>query len=178
MRLFIAINPTPEAQSAAHDAAAPLRDAFPEIRWARPERLHLTVRFLGETDKDVAPSLAAAAARSQPMTLRVGGIDAFPSFRRARVIWTGVEYEPKLELLYHDVETACMDLGFEVEGRAFRPHLTLGRVPERLPPERAKDLARAARGIRFSTTTRVDSVDLMRSGSPYTVVSRALLGGA
>jgi 2'-5' RNA ligase len=179
VRLFVAINPTAEVQAAVHEATAPLRDAVPEIRWIKAERIHLTVRFLGEQSESLLPSLtealADAAAKSSAMTLTFAGAGAFPGFKRARVVWLGVDYEPRLELLYHDVETACMSLGFEVEGRVFRPHLTLGRVPQRLADDRARDLARAARGIRLRIAARVESVDLMRSGSPYTVVSRAPL---
>ena len=64
------------------------------------------------------------------------GIGAFPNFRRARVVWIGVEQEPRLELLHHDLELACEQEGFEVEGRPFRPHITLARVRVPLPIER------------------------------------------
>lgn len=184
MRLFVAINFPGETRAAVHAAAAPLRDAAPDLRWVSAERLHLTVRFLGEQDAGMVPALsdvlATAARRSVALTVMTDAVGAFPGFRRARVVWLGIAYEPKLELLYHDVETACMSLGFEVEGRPFRPHVTLARVPVRLAEDRARDLQRAARGIRFRTTALVSSVDLMRSesgagGSRYTVVSRALL---
>lgn len=166
------------------EAIGPLRGVAPDLRWVAADRLHLTVRFLGDQTEEraaaLAAVLAAAARRSVRMPLALEGVGAFPGFRRARVVWLGVVYEPKLELLYHDVETACMSLGFEVEGRAFRPHVTLGRVTVRLGDARARDLQRAARGIRFRTTTNVTSVDLMRSetgagGSRYAVVARAPL---
>ena len=191
MRLFVAINLPDETRAAVHDALSPLRDAVPELRWIGAERLHLTVRFLGEQPEELVHALADvvadAARKSASMTLGLATVGAFPGFQRARVVWLGVDYEPKLELLYHDVETACMSLGFEVEGRAFRPHLTLARIPERLPETRARDLQRAARGIRVRTTTTVNSVDLMRSelgagrselgagASRYSVLSRAML---
>lgn len=187
MRLFVAINLPDETRAAVHDALSPLRDAVPELRWIGAERLHLTVRFLGDQPAELvhalADVLADATRKSVTMTLALAGVGAFPGFKRARVAWLGVEYEPKLELLYHDVETACMSLGFEVEGRAFRPHLTLARIPVRLPEARARDLQRAARGIRFRTTTPVTSVDLMQSDvsagtSRYSVVSRAMLRNA
>lgn len=187
MRLFVAINLPDDLRAAVHEGTAPVREALPELRWVSPAKLHLTVRFLGDQPEsmvsDLTRVLAAAAQQSMPIPLSFKGIGAFPGFKRARVVWLGVEYEPKLELLYHDVETACMSIGFEVEGRAFRPHLTLARVASRLPEERARDLARAARGIRLRTSTTVESVDLMNSelgagGSRYTVLSRAMLRGA
>ena len=105
---------------------------------------------------------------------------AFPNFRRARVVWLAVEASPRLELLQHDIETACAALGYEPEGRPFRPHLTLGRVRNPLPEPRLRELAQAARAVRWREETVVESVDLMRSelgpgGSRYSMVERLSL---
>ena len=95
--------------------------------------------------------------------MTLGGIGAFPNFRRARVVWMGVEQEARLELLHHDIELACESLGFEVEGRAFRPHLTLARVKHALPEERLRALSRVGKQTDFRTDFIVRSVDLMSS---------------
>ena len=112
--------------------------------------------------------------------MRLAGMGAFPNFRRARVVWMGVEQDPRLELLHHDVEVACETLGFEVDGRPFRPHLTLARVKDRLPEERARALSRAARRVDFNADVVVRSLDLMRSelgpgGSTYSTIASAPL---
>jgi 2'-5' RNA ligase len=95
--------------------------------------------------------------------MRLGGVGAFPNFRRARVVWMGVEHEARLELLHHDVEVACEALGFELEGRAFRPHLTLARVRDRTDVEELRALSRASKRIAFEEESPVESVDLMQS---------------
>jgi RNA 2',3'-cyclic 3'-phosphodiesterase len=77
----------------------------------------------------------------------------------------GVDREPRLELLHHDVEVACEAIGFEVEGRAFRPHLTLARVREGMGEDELRSLARASRKVTFDDETSVSSIDLMRSHS-------------
>jgi 2'-5' RNA ligase len=185
VRLFVAINLPDALRQAAFDASAPLREAVPRgVGWVVPERLHLTVKFLGEQPESVVDPLAAAlaevAALHSQLSLELEGVGAFPNFRRPRVVWLGVRPDPKLELLHHDVEVGCAGLGFEVEGRAFRPHLTLGRVRLGLTAESGRSLAAAARTVHFRERASVPSLDLMRSelapgGSRYTVLARAML---
>ena len=190
MRLFIAIS-LPDAERRAIAAAtAPLRDAAPSVGWVDESRLHLTLKFLGEQPAEAVPALTTAlqraAAPHSPIALDLGGLGAFPTQRRPRVIWLGVAPDPKLELLHHDVEEACAALGYEVEGRAFRPHLTLGRVrPGRsgrgeVDAAAATALAKAAREVHSRWTAEVLSVDLMesvigRGGARYSLVSAAAL---
>lgn len=167
MRLFVAVNFSPPLRERIHEAGHALRTLAPHCRWVAPERLHLTVRFLGEQPLAIVPELRmaidAAVSRHAGAPLLLGGVGAFPNFRRARVLWLGVVPHPRLELLYHDVEAACVALGFEPAGRAFRPHVTLARVPDGTPEETLHALARAARVAPFSESLSVESVDLMAS---------------
>jgi RNA 2',3'-cyclic 3'-phosphodiesterase len=183
VRLFVALNLPAELREALQAATATLREAAPrEVTWARAEALHLTLKFLGEADAGRVPEIAAAigevAARHQMASLRVGGVGAFPSLARPRVLWLGVEPTPRLELLQHDVEVACARLGFEVEGRPFRPHLTLGRLRAAAAPEAAARLAHAAAACVVEGETLVPAVDLMEStlmqGGPRHVVRASL----
>jgi 2'-5' RNA ligase len=114
--------------------------------------------------------------------MHVREVGAFPNVRRARVVWSGVEQEPRLELLHHDLELACEESGFEVEGRPFRPHITLARVRAPLPEERLRALARAARAARLSATMVVEGITLFEStlapaGARYRRLHMASLGG-
>ena len=108
----------------------------------------------------LAPVLAAAPAPS----LAIGGLGAFPNLRAPRVVWLGVAADAKLELLHHDIESVCGGLGYEVDGRAFRPHITLGRARDGLPPEMARALAAAARGVHHRARLGAPSVEIMESG--------------
>ncbi len=150
-----------------YEAASPLRAAAPGLAWVDEARLHLTLKFLDEQPGEAVPGLAAAAdavaSRHAAVRSALEEFGAFPNFRRARVVWIGMEADPRLELLHHDVEVACEALGHPVEARAFRPHVTLARVT-RADAAVLRALAREARraaGVRFPVTVR--SVDLMRS---------------
>ena len=167
MRLFLAINLEPEMRRSIIEATAPLRDAAPSLSWVDESRLHLTLKFLGAQPDEAVTALAAAMAevadKHRAFRMRVSEIGAFPNFRRARVVWMGVEREPRLEFLHHDVELACEALGFELEGRPFRPHLTLARVKERTDIEELRLLSRAGKKVNFEADCVVRSIDLMNS---------------
>lgn len=167
MRLFLAIS-LPAATAVAIDGAiAPLRAIAPDLGWIAPEKWHLTVRFIGEQPVErvgeIRAALDAATARHADAPLALGGIGAFPNFRRARVVWIGVAPDPRLEMLHHDVESACVALGMEHEGRPFRPHVTLARVSPGTSESTLRALARAARRVRLSEVVSPMSVDLMSS---------------
>ena len=167
MRLFVAINLAGDVRQAVHAAAEPLRAAAPRAGWVPGERLHLTVKFLDEQPESRVPELEGAlrrvAARHATMALRLQGAGAFPNLRRPRVVWIGVVPEPRLELLHHDVEEQLAALGVEVEGRPFRPHLTLGRLRGAETAEELRALAQAARRVRLETESLVESIDRMHS---------------
>lgn len=150
------------------DATAALRDTAPDLAWiTAPDKLHLTMKFLGDTDparvEALCRALADVAQRERSFEVEIGEVGAFPNFRRARVVWLGVEREPRLELLHHDLEVACEALGFPIEGRAYRPHLTLARVRHRPDEEVLRALARAARRVDYRAALPVHSIELIES---------------
>jgi len=185
VRLFLAINVDPEVRRAIVEAAAPLRALAPKLGWVREPNVHLTVKFLGEHPESVAGEVAAAmqvvAERHRAIDVELGGVGAFPNFRRPRVVWFGVSPAPKLELLHHDVECAAKDLGFSLDGRPFRPHLTLARVrPRAADAATLRALDRAAKQVDYSEEIVISSIDLMQSelgpgGSRYRLLSSAQL---
>ena len=168
-------------------ATASLRQCAPQASWVDESLLHLTLKFLGEQPEDrlddIQTAVARVAGRHRELVMALGGIGAFPNFRRARVVWMGIAREARLELLHHDVEVEYERLGIEVEGRPFRPHLTLARVKHSLTDDEVKALSRVARQTDYRTDFIVRSIDLMRSdstatGSAYTtLVSAALRSG-
>ena len=186
MRLFFAIELGDDLLDLLDETTAPLRAEAPELAWVGRAKQHLTLKFLGEVDEAAVPKLTAAAdraaARHPPLEMSVREVGAFPNFRRARVVWIGVEQEPRLELLHHDLEQFCEQEGFEVEGRPFRPHITLARVRSALPVERMRALARVARSVRMRATMPVERITLFEStlapsGAHYRRLHAAPLGG-
>jgi 2'-5' RNA ligase len=167
VRLFLAINLDSDVRRAILDATAPLRAEGPTLGWVDESRVHLTLKFLGEQPEHVIASISHSidqvAHKHRAFGVRIGEIGAFPNFRRARVVWMGIDRDPRLELLHHDVEVACETLGFELEGRTFRPHLTLARVKERTDESELRRLWKASKRVDFEAEAGVQSIDLMMS---------------
>jgi 2'-5' RNA ligase len=184
VRLFLAINFPPAVRAEIVAATTPLRETAPELAWVKEPLLHLTLKFLDEQPEErlesIQAALAGVAARHRELLLTLGEIGAFPNFRRTRIVWMGVAQEPRLELLHHDIEVVFEALGFEVDGRPFRPHLTLARAKNTLPEDRLRALARSAKRTDYRTDFIVHSIDLMQStlgpgGPSYTTLLSAAL---
>lgn len=185
MRLFVAIEFPRDVRRELWADTAPLREEPFPVRWVGEDRLHLTLKFLGEVEEgrvdDVAGALARAARPSRPFALRVEGVGAFPSLERPRVVWLGVEAPGELASVQTRVEEELAELGFDRERRDFHPHVTLGRVRREARRGALAGLEEAAAGIDVSAESRVEEVTLMRSvlksgGAEYSAVRSHELG--
>ena len=135
LRTFIAIELDEELKADLQRVQDRLREqvAPRSVRWVRPEAIHLTLKFLGDTPAGEGGGsqgcACQAAAQVSPFRFTVGGLGCFPNTRRPRVVWVGLQ-EPTgaLARLRDAVEAQVAPLGFPTETRPFRPHLTLGRV--------------------------------------------------
>jgi 2'-5' RNA ligase len=99
----------------------------------RPETLHLTLKFLGDTPEESVPEITAAAGgalrSAKPGQLSLRGLGVFPNERRPSVLWAGIEDGADwLKGLAAKLECALASIGIPPEERPFRPHLTLGRI--------------------------------------------------
>lgn len=177
VRLFIAVNLPPDLRRRVWEAAEPLRAARYPVRWVAPDGIHVTLKFLGEVkparEAEILAAMGAAVQGARRFQLPMSGFGAFPAAARPRVLWAGCEPVPPLELLQHRMEQEMERLGFPVEGRAFHPHVTLGRVQRDARPGAFSDLEERLGGLEFSGETMVESVDLMesrlaREGAQYT----------
>ncbi len=137
MRLFVAITPPAGALEEVETLTAPLRDAWPDFRWAGQDSWHVTLAFLGEVAEDVIPALEAcleSAAHEHPsLRLSISGAGAFPAAARARVLWAGIHGDQQaLAALAGSVAGGARRAGAPPpdERRLYRPHLTLARCRE------------------------------------------------
>ncbi|OFV84982.1 MAG: 2'-5' RNA ligase [Acidobacteria bacterium RIFCSPHIGHO2_01_FULL_67_28] len=130
MRLFVALELTEGVRAALRELVARLEPAGADLRWVRPQGMHLTLKFIGETPEAKLPLLREALARvrsPKPVEMEFHGLGYFPNERRPRVFWVGIEASDNLPALAAEVEAALEPLGIPRESRPFAPHLTLGR---------------------------------------------------
>jgi 2'-5' RNA ligase len=133
VRTFIAIELPGDVRQYVAECEDRLRRAGADVRWVRPDRIHLTLLFLGEVPADRLADLEAAvrsaAGSFGPLTLQAAGAGRFPPRGAPRIIWIGIE-EPTggLVRLQKAVADAAADFAEKREDRAFAAHLTLGRV--------------------------------------------------
>jgi 2'-5' RNA ligase len=133
MRTFIAIPLTSDLRDKLGGISQYLKKSCPGVKWVAPEKIHLTLKFLGEVKAEEIPALKAAlddvARNHHPLRIELGGLGCFPNLRRPRVIWVGVKsLKEELAQLAREIEEKLDRLGFQPEKRKFTGHLTLGRV--------------------------------------------------
>lgn len=177
-RVFIALDGTETARARIMDIQRTLKQSVKEVRWEPPEKLHMTLRFLGETSAAGIPLLSEAlhaALSNQPaLTLRYATIGAFPSLEHPRVLWIGTHEDSGLRALQESIARECNRLGLgRPEDHPFHPHITLGRMRD---PRRADSLTATAKTLTFEPILdRCAGVQIMRSelhpaGSRYAVL--------
>jgi 2'-5' RNA ligase len=139
LRLFVAFDVSPEAADAVARAIEPWSDAFPHARWVPRENWHVTLKFLGQTwprlEGWVHERVEAAAAEAGSVATRMTALGAFPTARRARVLWAGIDDDAGGLGRLAAVLNERLRREFPVESRAYSPHLTVARSapPSRLP---------------------------------------------
>ena len=181
LRAFIAIHLSHEARLQLSVVICSLESEIPSgVRWADPDGIHLTLKFLGDIDpalvQDVLRAMEQAASGSLPFQLHLNGLGVFPNQRRPRVLWAGLGGDlDALGALQEKLEAAMAGLDFSRERRAFSPHLTLGRVRDTVSAvARQRVGSVVSRGsLDGADPWQVNAVHLMRSnltpdGAVYT----------
>lgn len=181
VRVFCAVELPAGVRAETADYIEQLRGMFPRMKvgWDRAEKLHLTLKFLGEIEAERVESLSHAAARAvggvPAFQINIEGTGAFPPRGIPRVLWLGVRDESGgLVQLREGLERECAAAGFPREERPFHPHLTVARLRS---PEGARALAAEHARAQFkSEAFKVRALVVMRSelgpgGSRYTVLS-------
>lgn len=187
IRSFLAIELPPFVLARIGEIQDLLRTSRAEVRWAKTEQIHVTLKFFGNIEEEQVAGISSimeeATAQKSPFSLGVSGLGAFPSIRNPRVIWLGLEgWEETLLPLQQDIEARLESVGFARETRPFRPHLTLGRVKSLKGRRDLVDLIERERDVRIEPFA-IDRIVLFRSdlrptGPIYTPLAiRELSGG-
>lgn len=144
MRLFVAIEIPAEIRAALAAFVNELRAAAPQAKWVRAENLHVTLKFLGETEAaklSVVQSALGTVHSPQAVALDFRGLGFFPSEKRPRVFWAGMQASRNLAALASGIDQALHKLGFPLEERPFTPHLTLARFNQPGPQPKLSAVA-------------------------------------
>lgn len=184
IRAFVAIELPLELVRELKEIQHSLDKGWEGIKWVKPEKIHLTLKFLGyienERVEEIASILRRAAGGIKPFTLSVGGIGWFPEEKNPRVLWVGLSGDGELKRLQKNMEGLLAAIGFEKEDRPFEPHLTLCRVKSR---KAGKSLVEMVKNLKpnIGFDFRVDSFVLFSSvlrptGAEYSELKRISLG--
>jgi RNA 2',3'-cyclic 3'-phosphodiesterase len=141
MRLFIALDIDTNIRNRIAYFLDGVSAFSPEARWANPESLHVTLKFIGEQPEAAVEEIkqALSAVRATTSEIYFRGYGFFPNAKAARVFWVGVEVGPQLPALAAAIAIKLALLGIPKEDRAFTPHLTLARAAGRsASPRRSK----------------------------------------
>lgn len=133
IRAFIAVEIPSGVRQDLSTAITQLKKHRGDVKWVRPESMHLTLKFLGDVRKeqfaDIESALKTALEWLSPFQVQIGGTGAFPNLKQPRVFWVGLQTGAEvLTKAAARIEDAFASLGFPKEKRAYSPHLTLGRV--------------------------------------------------
>jgi 2'-5' RNA ligase len=183
LRSFIGVEIPLGIQSAVAISTAALQKALPKplIRWVLPRNVHLTLKFLGDVApialEEMTEALKSEVITCGTFTMSIGGLGAFPSSHRPRVIWVGLDSPAELIALQRDVEAVTAQHGIPSEGRPFSPHLTIGRVGQNHSRQDFQLIQFALEGTAVGTLGKVcvEAVhifksDLQPGGPVYTVL--------
>ena len=175
MRLFVALDIPDAVRAALSELSDQLKKTCPNARWVGLRGVHVTLKFIGEVSAEQVEEIRRALGELpsfSPIAVRFAGLGFFPSARRPRVFWAGVEAGPQLATMVASIEMKLEPLGIAPENRPFHPHLTLARFET---PERTQALSAAVEGLgtpefgreTFREFYLYQSV-LKRSGAEYT----------
>ena len=167
LRLFVAVSLPAPVQAAVSRTIQHLASALPQVRWVRPEQLHITLKFLGEVDNRQLPLICDlvqnAAQQVEGFTASLEELGTFPKGRPPRVVWLSMQQGVnELRAIHDRLDEALVELGVPREARLFTPHLTLGRVG------RTQDVAAIPEALarcwpQGVLKVEVDQLDLMSS---------------
>ncbi|WP_436935946.1 RNA 2',3'-cyclic phosphodiesterase [Halovenus marina] len=180
MRLFVSVDP--DGLESEIEAVQELLSDAGGIRLTDPEQVHVTLKFLGETDPDrlseLREALAGAVEESgvEPFEVEFGGLGVFPHLDYISVVWLGArEGGDELTRLHEAIERQTVELGFEPEEHDFTPHATVARMDHAGGKELVQDVVTERDpdvGRMRVEQIRLTKSELTPDGPAYSTVER------
>ncbi len=173
MRLFVAIN----FPNGIKDQLAALKTNLPTARWVNRQQMHLTLFFIGETEREDAARMALSRIKAAPFPLNLAGVGSFPEdkLKAPRVLWVGIRPQPALDQFQAQGTRALIEAGFKAEDRPFAPHITLARFKTRKPLSEVDQFLEQQQDLHLSPFTvnafQLYSSQLTPKGPQYTILA-------
>lgn len=184
-RLFVAVELPLNVRKQLALVGGELGERIKKVKWVPEENIHLTLQFLGNCSEELVPQikdkLKEQAKKAGGFNFRLGSLGGFPSLKRTRVLWVGINKgSEQLVKLQGVVKGSLSSLGFEAENRKFHPHVTLARL--KTPQNLAEQVSRVDTNRFSSLEVAVGEVALFESrlrpsGALYIPLARARLSG-
>ncbi len=185
IRSFIAVEIDKINKQKISELIAQLKESNADVKWVSEDQMHLTLKFLGNTEQDkiqkVACILKSIADDFSAFSIKFSNIGAFPNTSRPRVIWMGIKDGSEiLESFNNRIEAGLVKLGFEQESRQYKAHLTLGRVRSlKNIPQLVKSIKEIERNYQYNNI-RIDRIILFQTtltpkGAIYTSLAQFML---
>jgi len=145
IRTFIAFEIPEHVLSAIGNIQEVLKSDRFNIKWVRPESIHLTLKFLGNIDPATVEPIESVLKDTVkpyiPFSIQAKGLGVFPGVKRPRVIWIGITGQiDRLIELQQNLDRDLGVVGFSRDKRPFKGHLTLGRVKGRIDVHRMRSV--------------------------------------
>ncbi len=185
MRCFIAIELPEAVKSALSGIEEELKKSKADVRWVKPDNIHLTLKFFGNIEEKntekIIEIMENICNQYAPFTIEIKGMGTFPNIKSPRVLWVGIEGNDTLKTLQEEIENKMESIGFEREDRAFTAHLTLGRFRTSIEKEGLLKAVKLHEKDTFVGSINVQSLSLIRSdlhpeGARYTKIIDISLG--
>ena len=167
VRTFVAITLHGSLHNTLSEIVSKLSSANAKVKWVKPENVHLTLKFLGNVEEERLPEVFSACERAaegvSPIDLEMRALGCFPDTKSPRIVWLGIERGVEaVKRLQERVENEFTAVGFSREEKAFKAHLTIGRVKGKQGMSRLCRLLEEERNI-FVGVMHAEKISVMKS---------------
>ena len=184
MRCFIAIELSEAVKSVLSVIEEELKKTGADVRWVKPENIHLTIKFLGNIEEKIKEkiieSLKIVCSKYEHFSVELKGIGMFPNLKSPRVLWVGIGNNEILKGIQEEIDEGMGKAGLERENRKFTAHLTIGRISSLRGKEHLVKAMKTYENKNFEKMN-VASISFIRSdlhpeGARYTNIAKIPLG--
>lgn len=181
-RAFIAadVDTTPRLM----DMKRSLGDLGAQLKLVDLENIHLTLKFLGDTDEGLVENIVEIMKTSvegvEPFTMELRGTGVFPNPNYMKVLWVGLDNAEPLISIAKKIDNGTSELGFKREKKGFHPHITVARVKGPRKKNQVQQILRDYQnetfGSQYVDCIRLKKSVLSREGPTYSTVEEVKLG--